>query len=138
MGQTVHQIEAHIDHTREQLGSNLQELERRVEAATDWQQYFRSRPAVFLGAAFAVGAVLGMMTHDTGARRSFVSNDRPTEPRSPYPSSSDRVLDVWDIVKDAAISFAATRLTEYVDSLMPGFGEHYHRAEQESGRLHHG
>jgi hypothetical protein len=138
MGQTVHQIEAHIDQTREQLGSNLQELEQRVEAATDWQRYFRSRPAAFLGAAFAAGAVLGMMTPDRRARRASAAGDQNDLRYSAGPSSSDRVLDIWEIVKDAAISLAAARLTEYVDGLVPGFGDQYHRAEQQSFRTHRG
>jgi hypothetical protein len=55
MDETANQIEAHIDQTRERLGSNLRELEDRVEAATDWREHFRERPHVFLGAAFIGG-----------------------------------------------------------------------------------
>jgi hypothetical protein len=67
-----------------------------------------------------------------------VLDDQTIEPGSELPSSSDRVLDIWEIVKDAAISLAAARLMDYVGRLMPGFGEHYHRAEQHSVRLHRG
>ena len=35
MDETTDQIEAHIDRTRERLGSNLRELEDRVEAARE-------------------------------------------------------------------------------------------------------
>jgi hypothetical protein len=38
MGQTASQIEAHIEHTREDLGSNLDQLERKVKSAADWRR----------------------------------------------------------------------------------------------------
>ena len=52
MDETANEIEAHIDRTRERLGSNLRELEDKVDAATDWREHFRERPHLFLGAAF--------------------------------------------------------------------------------------
>ena len=58
MDETANALEAHIDRTRERLGSNLKELENKVDAATDWREYFRERPYLFLGAALAGGAVL--------------------------------------------------------------------------------
>ena len=42
MGQTTHQIEAHIENTREDLGSDLHELERKVKDVTDWKQHFQN------------------------------------------------------------------------------------------------
>jgi hypothetical protein len=58
MDETANEIEAHIDQTRERLGSNLRELEDRVDAVIDWREHFRERPHVFLGAAFVGGAML--------------------------------------------------------------------------------
>jgi hypothetical protein len=58
MDETANEIEAHIDRTRKRLGSNLRELEDKVDAATDWREQFRGRPHVFLGAAFFGGAML--------------------------------------------------------------------------------
>ena len=55
MDETANQIEAQIDRTRERLGSNLRELEDKVDAATDWREHFRERPHLFLGAAFIGG-----------------------------------------------------------------------------------
>ena len=57
MGETIEQIEAHIENTREDLGANLRELEQRVDAATDWKHHFRARPLLMLGAAFAGGVL---------------------------------------------------------------------------------
>ena len=58
MGQTTHQIAAHIENTRDDLGSNLQELEQRVKSVTDWKEQFRARPMTMLGLAFGSGVVL--------------------------------------------------------------------------------
>ena len=58
MDEAAHKIEAHIDRTRERLGSNLRELEDKVDAAIDWREQFRARPHVFLGGAFVGGALL--------------------------------------------------------------------------------
>ena len=51
MDETAHEIEAHIDRQRERLGSNLKELEDKIDAATDWREHFRERPHLFLGGA---------------------------------------------------------------------------------------
>lgn len=74
MDETGHETEAHIDRTRERLGSHLRELEERVEAATDWREQFRQRPGLFLGAAVAGGAILASVLRarperDGGSRR---------------------------------------------------------------------
>ena len=73
MDQTANEIEAQIDRTRERLGSNLRELEDKVDAATDWREHFRERPHLFLGAAFVGGVMLGSCistnVSDTRARR---------------------------------------------------------------------
>ncbi len=49
MGQTASQIENHIEDTRDDLSSNLRELENKVKSVTDWRHQFESRPMAFLG-----------------------------------------------------------------------------------------
>ena len=44
MGETTDQIETHIEAKREDLRSNIEELQNKVKSATDWHQYFRSIP----------------------------------------------------------------------------------------------
>jgi hypothetical protein len=61
--QTTGQIESYIDDKREDLGSNLKELEYKVRSATDWKQQFRKNPITMLGVAFAGGILLA-----TGSR----------------------------------------------------------------------
>jgi hypothetical protein len=128
MDKTVDQIEARIDRKRGELGSNIQELERRVDAVTDWQQQFRSRPFVFLGVAAACGAFAAAALDRKHLGRDLAS--RPTGVVSvPQLPSGNPGFDVWNNVKTAALSLAGTRLKEYVDRLFPGFNEHYQRAE---------
>jgi hypothetical protein len=118
MGQTVHEIEGQIDRARERLGSNLDELERRVDAATDWRTHFRAQPFVFLTAAVIGGAAAGAVLRNT---RPGAKENRLT---------GSQVLNIWNNVKAAAIGLASSRLKEYVDQLLPGFDEHYQRAER--------
>jgi hypothetical protein len=132
MDETPREIEAHIDRTRERLGSHLVELEHKVEAATDWREHFRARPRVFLGAAFVGGATLAVALHarsqrsvsdeadDAGIRR-FV--DDPSSARA-------QVLELWNNLKGALIGVASTRVMDYLGELLPGFDEHYRRAEE--------
>jgi hypothetical protein len=73
MGQTTHQIEAHIEDTRKDLGSNLRELERKVRSVTDWKQHFQSNPMTMLGVAFGGGLLLATMLGGRKRERGFSS-----------------------------------------------------------------
>jgi hypothetical protein len=137
MGPTVEQIEGHIDRTRDQLASNLDEFERRFEAATDWHEHFRARPLVFLGAAVAGGALAAIVFGHARSNGTYRSQNRPAgeaisgsalaaRPHSPVAQAGQ----IWNNIKHAAVSLAATRLKEYIDSFLPGFDEHYQRAER--------
>jgi hypothetical protein len=44
MGEASDQIATHIDQTREVLRFNLEELETRMKAVTDWRGHFRKHP----------------------------------------------------------------------------------------------
>ena len=58
MGEATSQIEAHIEQTRAELGSNLHELEQKVKSVTDWRQQFERNPMLMLGLALAGGFLL--------------------------------------------------------------------------------
>jgi hypothetical protein len=137
MGQTtIHQIEAQIDHTREQLGTNLHELSRRVESATDWQEYYRSRPFVFLGAAAVGGALAAVAINLRNSRPSSSSSNWSESARSAYSSNggsdtpSRQVSEFWRNMQAAVVGLAAARLREYIETLLPGFSDHYQRVER--------
>jgi hypothetical protein len=104
MDEAPHTIEAHIDRTRERLGSNLRELEDKFEAATDWREQFRARPHLFVGGAF-IGAALVAAA---------------LRPKSPRP-----VLDP-DEVHLASASRSGVNAGEQA----AGFDQHLRRAEQ--------
>ena len=129
MDETTDQIEAQIDRTRERLGSNLRELEDKVEAATDWREHFRERPHVFLGAAFIGGMVLASTLRSKSAGRppSGVSMNPAV---GGHGSVQAQVRELWNNVQGALVGVATAQITDYLSELVPGFDDHYRRAEQ--------
>ena len=132
MDQTANEIEAHIDRTRDRLGSNLRELENRVDAATDWREHFRERPHLFLAAAFAGGVLLGNAIRRTSPtrERSYLDVSRPVRPSG---SVQTQAWEFWNNVQGALVGVASAGIKKYIDALVPGFDEHYRRAEQHAG-----
>jgi hypothetical protein len=61
MGQTTDQIETDIDRTREELRSNLEELETRAKAVADWRSQFENHPGAMIVAALVGGALLSSL-----------------------------------------------------------------------------
>jgi hypothetical protein len=61
MGQTTDQIATDILQKRADLKSNLEELESRMKAVTDWREQFRRRPGALTVAALVGGALLASM-----------------------------------------------------------------------------
>ena len=61
MGQTTDQIASDIARKREDLKSNLEELETRVKDAADWRSQFRNHPGAMLTAAVVGGALLSAL-----------------------------------------------------------------------------
>jgi hypothetical protein len=131
MDKAAHTLEAHIDRTRERIGSNLKELEERVDAATDWREQFRARPHLFLGGALVGGALLAAALRPTSSRHEF-------EPSSSAPLTSlarrgvnaqQQAFELWNDVKTALIAVASARLTEYIGDLVPGFRDHFRQAQ---------
>ena len=100
MDETANEIEAQIDRTRERLGSNLRELEDKVDAATDWREHFRERPHLFLGAAF-VGGVAACERGRARSRRGAATGQmvvvRPR--RSGNGSVQAQALELWNNVQ---------------------------------------
>jgi Protein of unknown function (DUF3618) len=132
MDEPADKIEAHIDRTRERLGSNLRELEHKVDAATDWRAQFRARPHLFLGGAIAGGALLAAVLRPKSSQQVFDSSDESQlglVSRNGV-NAQEQALELWNDIKGALIGVAAMRVTEYISDLIPGFDEHYRRAAQ--------
>ncbi len=71
MAETTDKILNHIDHEREQLGRNIDQLESYVREKTDVRGYFVRKPWAFVGGAAVAGLLLAMMAGgDSGDRRS--------------------------------------------------------------------
>jgi len=62
MGEASDQITTHIYQTREDLKSNLEELETRMKAVADWRGQFRKHPGPMVIAAPSAGALLSALT----------------------------------------------------------------------------
>jgi hypothetical protein len=134
MDETTDQIEAHIDRTRERLGSNLRELEDKVEAATDWRQHFRDRPYVFLGAAFIGGLVLAsaLTSKSAGRPRSGVALNTAVGGGGSMPAQA---RELWTNVQGALVGVATAQIKNYISKLVPDFDDHYRRAEQRAAAV---
>ena len=134
MDETANQIEAHIDRTRDRLGSNLRELEERVEAATDWREHFRERPHVFLGAAFVGGVVLASALKSKSASRQL-SAVAMNPAMNGYGSAQHQARELWNNVQGALLGAATARIKDYIGELVPGFDDHYRRAEERAAAV---
>ena len=132
MDEAADKIEAQIDRTRERLGSNLRELEHRIDAATDWREQFRARPHVFLGGAIAGGALLAAVLRPTAPRQAFDSSpeDHVRSVSRNGIDSREQALELWNNIKGALLGVATTRITAYISELVPGFDEHFRHATQ--------
>jgi hypothetical protein len=122
MGQRAEQIEKEIEQERSELDRNLKELEHRVRDATDWKLQFQKHPGPLLGAAFAVGIGLAMLSSRNG-RSQQPPVSAPAAPHFRAESS-----ETWQILKTALIGLAAQRLSTLVDEYVPGFQRHYREA----------
>ena len=100
---TSDQIRSHIRSTREDLRSNLEELEGRVKSVVDWREQFRRNPALGAAMALAAGFLLASMT--TRPRRR-ATGDRLAPA---YNERGRRSHHVWVNLQSALIEIAAAR-----------------------------
>jgi hypothetical protein len=139
MGETTKQIETHIEHQREDLGSNLQELEQKVKAVTDWRQQFQNNSMTMIGAAFGGGVLLAAMI--SGRRRPRYAVAPSSEPAAlasaPHVGTDrqkQKALDAWDNIKGALIGIAATQFKDFLGEMIPGFHAQLSQTEHEKTR----
>jgi hypothetical protein len=123
MGQTTNQIENHLGQARENLGANFRELERKVSDITDWRYHFRSHPVTLIGVAFGGGILLATML---GRKRTLPPGELSSVAVSPY---KQKAAETWDHITDALIGMAATRVTDFVGEVVPGFKEELTRRQ---------
>ena len=137
MGKTANEIETHIDRTRDDLGSNIQELENKVKSLTDWKHHFKNNPMTMIGVAFGGGVLLAaVLGGEKGHPRSSSSEKTGQRLRG---GEGDRkkhdALETWDSIKGALIGVAATRVKDFVGEVVPGFNEHFQQT-RDAKKLH--
>jgi hypothetical protein len=147
MGETTGQIERHIQETRDDLGENFYELQERVKIAMDWRAQFGQRPGTILALAFGGGVLLSALLP---TRRSFRGtsdhhpwNAPPTrdamgpaiQPPSSLARKSNEPFQTLDALKGAVIGVAATKLTAFIEELLPGFKHEFTKAKVGDGKL---
>jgi hypothetical protein len=130
MGETTNQIESYIENKREDLGSNLAELESKVKSITDWREQFRSNPMTMVGVAFGGGVLLASMLGGKSRRRSGSRqiNDTPV-PHAGTDRQTNMALETWDNIKGALIGVAATKFKDFVGEFVPGFHDQFRKTE---------
>ena len=145
MGETTHQIATHIENTRDDLGSNFEELEQKVKSVTDWRQQFRNNPMMMVGLAFGGGVFLATMA---GGRRNRLSgmsspstvpltsesSTRAIASRGVVNREKQQILETWDNIKGALVGVAVSRLKGFLGESIPGFDEQLRRTEGDGAR----
>ena len=135
MGQTTDQIENQIESKREDLKSNLQELETRVKTATDWRHYFAEHTGTMIAAAFGGGVLLATMVGGGSKRASLSQAGGSSEPSRPWErGTKHEVLENLDSIKSALVGAATTKFKGILGEMVPGFTEHLAKAEADRGR----
>ncbi len=145
MGENPQQIENHIRRTRNELGDNLSELQAKVENAVDWRAQFTERPMTMIGIAFGGGVLLSSLLGGRSKPTAWAM-DPGVSPKSHTPLQSRSSVGpfqrsnhshVWENIKGALLGVAASRITQYLDVLVPGFQEQYKKttsAPETSGK----
>lgn len=153
MDERAEQIEQHIRLQRSELEDNFSELEEKVKGAFDWRTQVEERPGVMLGAAFVGGMLLAALLPSTSnitqrvtsRRRSFADsygssdnsdttgstqgNDSISKTYAAYANAGSRqTSETWENLKNAAFGLGVSRLTQFVEEMVPGFTEHYKKA----------
>ena len=134
MGETTNQIETHIESTREDLGANLRELERKVKSATDWRQRFQDNPMTLIGLAFGGGIFLATMMGGRKRRRYEAARDTHSMRTDGTEHQKQKAFQTWDSIKGALIGVAATRFKDFIGEIVPGFHEQFRQTENEKSR----
>jgi hypothetical protein len=134
MGEKSNQIERRIVVERGQLGQNLNELQSRVEQATDWRFHFQNRPMLMMGLALGGGMLLASATGRHSKSRRPYQEDRGEIPRGHRLGTElqkSKALETFDTIKGAMIGVAANTFKDLLGQLVPGFHEQFEKTVRE-------
>ena len=121
---TVDQIEKHIEGSREDLRSNLEELGQKVKSAVDWREKFRSNPGAILAVAFGSGFILAKLL--IGSRATDENSPlsrRAASLTGAVENRKGRVRRAWDDIQSALVGVVAAKVTNTLAEVVPGFKE---------------
>ena len=131
MGQTADQIESEIAQKRTALADNLDELRQKAKATVDWRSQIHERPGTMLAIAFGGGILLSALfsalrgpakVHAESPSDNFADNDPPAN----RPTSATRKN--LDALGGALLGIAATRTSNILEEILPGFRSEFERA----------
>lgn len=125
------QIEKHIASARNELGSNLQELEYKVKQAADWRTYFDRNPLMLMGLALGGGVLVGSIIGASNRGAGFVTGEYQNGKQSRGGIHNAHFADSWGTLKGALIGLAGAKVRSVLDEALPGFSEHYDKMERE-------
>ncbi len=134
MGEESNQIERRIAVERGQLGQNLNELQSKVEQATDWRFQFQKRPMLMMGLALGGGVLLASVSgRRSRSSRSYREDrgDITAEHRRGTELQKTKALETFDTIKGAMIGVAANTFKDLLGQLIPGFHEQFEKTAQE-------
>ena len=92
MGQTADELRNQIEHQRQELGENLQQLEEKVKSTVDWRTQFEQKPWAGVGVAFAGGFLLSILM-PSGGSSSGGGGDSSSKTQSSNYMANYRVMD---------------------------------------------
>jgi hypothetical protein len=143
VGENTSQIEHDIITERSELGRNLEELETKARALTDWRTHYRNHPGLAIGAVFAGAMLAGVLVGRRNGSRGLVEMDMdedgytaelrslrdrtPQTPAAPKTPGRTRrhVEDTWRHVSEALLGVATAKAIDYISNVIPGFRDHY-------------
>jgi hypothetical protein len=141
MGETSDQIERHIQETRNDLGDNLTELEAKVKTAVDWRAQFEERPGTMMALAFGGGVLISALLPTVRPSRRRSSEGRGNAPvdrdaaghsiksRTASDDKASQSLENWDALKGALVGVATSKLSGFIEDLLPGFKQEFTKAQ---------
>lgn len=138
MGESTYEIEQEIGAARYQLNQNVQQLENKTRALTDWRTQYRRHPMAILGLTFGGALILGLAgrsrrppvsTYIEAERERERERDYREPMRSFYSPTTERVRhhvsDTFERIADALLGVATAKAVEFVAQRVPGFRDHY-------------
>lgn len=147
MGERTDEIERHIHETRNELGENIDELQQRVKTTLDWRAQFQQRPWTLISAAFGGGLMVSMLIpRGSPSSRSGPSGPNPYRRegrqieygsgQGSWPGFAEKTASTWDNIRAALLTTGVSRLSNFIEELIPGFHDQFHRRQwQASGQV---